>query len=459
MWNRKHFSKQLNGFHIFTIIWFGQLVSGLGTGMTRFALIIWAYQQTGSATTLALLGFFAWLPYVLISPLAGVWVDRARRAPDRRRILILADFGSGLMTVFILALLWTGELAIWHIYLVEAFTSIFDAFQYPAYTAAASTLLSKNEYARASGMRSLSANSNQIAAPILAGVLLPFIGIGGVMVIDIATFGVAMLTLALVRIPTLRTRQEEERGEPFRVQMAFGFRYIFDRPGLFGLMLIFSGIEFFAALTYFSVLPALILARSGGSETALGIVQATLGAAGVVGGLLVSVWGLPRRRIHAVCGLCGLSFLLGDMLFATGRTLPAWMIAAGIAAVFIPFIVSGYTTIWQSKVPPAVQGRVFATSEMFRSATKPVGYLIAGPIADRLLEPAMQPAGALAPVFGWLVGTGPGAGIGLMFAATAILGALMSFSGYLFRAIRCVEDDLPDHDETPTVTQAEASPA
>jgi MFS family permease len=404
---------------------------------------------------LALLGFFAWLPYVFISPLAGVWVDRL----DRRRILILADLGSGLMTAFVLALLWTGDLAIWHIYLVEALTSVFDAFQYPAYTASVSTLLTKSEYARASGMRSLSANGNQIAAPILAGALLPFIGIGGVMVVDMVTFGVAVLTLALVRIPTPDAVHGEEKSEPFRAQMTFGFRYIFNRPGLFGLMLIFSGIEFFAALTYFSVMPALILARSGRSETALGIVQATLGAAGVVGGLLVSVWGLPRRRIHAVCGLCGLSFLLGDMLFATGRTLPAWIIAASVAAVFIPFIVSGYTTIWQSKVPPAVQGRVFATSEMFRSAPKPVGYLIAGPIADRLLEPAMQPGGALAPVFGWLVGTGPGAGIALMFAATAILGATMSFSGYFFRATRNVEDDLPDHDETAALGQVDARPA
>jgi hypothetical protein len=214
-------------------------------------------------------------------------------------------------------------------------------------------------------------------------------------------------------------------------------------------MLIFMGIEFFAALTYFSVMPALILARSGGSEVALGMVQATLGAGGVVGALLVSVCGLPRRKIHAVCGLCGLSFLLGDLLFATGRSLPAWIVAAAVAAVFIPFISGGYTTIWQLKVNPAIQGRVMSVADMFRSLPKPVGYLIAGPIADQLLEPAMRPAGPLAPLFGWLVGTGPGAGIGLMFVGTAILGALMSFSGYLFRPIRCVEEELPDHDATP----------
>jgi MFS transporter, DHA3 family, macrolide efflux protein len=435
-------TRNLSSFRIFTIIWFGQLVSMLGTGMTRFALIIWAYQQTGSATTLALLGFFAWLPYLLVSPVAGVWVDKL----DRRRVLLLADLGSGVLTCLALTLLFTGELAIWHIYLIEALTSVFDAFQRPAYIAATSTLLDKKEYARASGMRSLAYNGSQIGAPILAGALLPLIGIQGVMTFDIITFGIAMLTLAVVRIPRPLPAEEGEQDEPFLTQVSFGFRYIFARKGLMGLMFLFAGIEFFAALTYFSVMPALILARSGGSETALGLVQATLGVGGVVGGLLVSIWGLPRRKIHAVCGLCGLSFLLGDMLFATGRTLPAWIIAAAVAAVFIPFITSGYMTIWQSKVAPALQGRVFATADMFRSMPKPIGYLIAGPIADWWLEPAMLPGGALAPTFGWLVGTGPGAGIGLMFAGTALLGGLMSFSGYLFRSVRRVEEELPDYD-------------
>lgn len=436
-------TNRLSGFQTFTFIWIGQLVSMLGTGMTRFAMLIWAYQQTGSATTLALLGFFAWLPYVIVSPVAGVWVDRL----DRRLVLILADCGSGLLTASILALYLTGHLSIWHLYLLEALTSIFDAFQYPAYTAATSTLLSKQEYARANGMRSLAYDGSRIVAPILAGVLLPFIAITGIMLVDVLTFGVAMFTLALVRIPAPLRDANTAAAQPFRSEMAFGFRYIFARKGLLGLMLIFAGIEFFAALTYFAVLPALILARTGGSESALGIVQATLGAGGVLGGLLVSVWGLPRRKIHAVCGLCALSFLLGDLLFATGRTLTAWIVAAAVAAVFIPFIVSGYRTIWQNKVAPAVQGKVFSVSEMFRTATRPIGYLIAGPLADQLLEPAMQPGGLLAPYFGWLVGAGPGAGIALMFVGTAVLGAVMSLGGYLFRPVRCVEEELPDYDE------------
>src|SRR5688500_9221565 len=115
--------KPVNGMRTFTIIWFGQFVSSLGTGMTRFAFLIWAYQQTAAgdnpATTLALLGFFAWLPYILLSPIAGVWVDRL----DRRLVLVLADLGSGLTTAVVLLLYLTGDLQIWHLYLLEGLTS------------------------------------------------------------------------------------------------------------------------------------------------------------------------------------------------------------------------------------------------------------------------------------------------------------------------------------------------
>ncbi|MEZ4862973.1 MAG: hypothetical protein R3C14_16765 [Caldilineaceae bacterium] len=138
-------------------------------------------------------------------------------------------------------------------------------------------------------------------------------------------------------------------------------------------MLIFTGINF-AALTYFAVLPALILARTGGDEVALGTVQAMLGVGGVLGGLLVSLRGLPQRKIHAILAYAAISFLCGDLLFAVGRTTPVWMVAATIAAIFIPFIVAADRTIWQSKVAPAIQGRVFATHGALRNLSFSLGF-------------------------------------------------------------------------------------
>lgn len=431
------------GMKTFSIIWFGQLVSLFGTAMTRFALMIWAYQQTGQATTLALLGFFAFIFPVILSPVAGIVVDRY----DRRAIMALADLGSGVLTLALLALYAAGGLQIWHLYVAQAVTGALDSFQSPAFSAATTMLVPRRHYTRANGMRSLALDASRVFAPFTAGFVLTLVDISGVLLIDVATFLIAMLTLLLVRIPRPPVSVEGQAARGGWLQQTrFGFRYIFQRPGLTGLLLIFMGISFFAALAYFSILPAMILARTGNDQLALATVQSVLGIGGVVGGLLMSIWGGPRRLIHSIFAGTALSYLLGDLLFALGRSVEMWSVAAFAAAVFIPFISGSNRALWQSKVPPDVQGRVFASRWMLEGTAMALGYLAAGPLADQLLEPVMQPGGALAGVFGGLVGTGPGAGMALIFIGTATCGALISLSGYLIPALRHVETDLPDHD-------------
>ncbi|MDQ4075124.1 MAG: hypothetical protein M3220_02630 [Chloroflexota bacterium] len=205
-------------------------------------------------------------------------------------------------------------------------------------------------------------------------------------------------------------------------------------------------------------MPAMILARSGGDEIALANVQGALGAAGLVGGIVVSVWGGPKRKIHGALGITAISFLLGDGLFALGRNVSMWVAAACLGAFFIPILVGSNQAIWQAKVPPAVQGRVFSVVGMLRQAMTPLGYLMGGLLAERWLEPAMMPNGSLAPLFDSLVGVGPGAGMAVMFLATALLGCAMSLFGYLFPSVRNVEEELPDYDD-PVLSSAVAQPA
>jgi DHA3 family macrolide efflux protein-like MFS transporter len=434
---------RLNGIQKFTLIWFGQLFSLLGTATTRFALLIWAYEQTGQATTTALLGFFSFILYILVSPVAGVLIDRL----DRRLVMIVADLGAGTMTLAIFVLYSGGELQIWHLYLAEALTGAFEAFQYPAYAAATTMLVSKEHYGRVSGLRSLADALSQVFAPALAGILLRVVGLQGIMLIDIGTFLIGVSPLLFITIPRpKRETPTEAKQNSLWHDVRFGFGYIFARPGLRGLLLIFTGINLAAALTWYAVFSPMILARTGGDELALATAQAAIGLGGVIGGILLSVWGGPKRRIHGVLLLGGISFLSSDFLLGVGRSIPVWAIAGFMGSLYIPFIVGCDRAIWQSKVPPAVQGRVFSVQSMFRQLTMPIGYLIAGPLADQVLEPAMMPGGALADKLGWLLGTGPGAGMGLMFVGTCILGAVICFGGYLFPAIRNVEADLPDHD-------------
>ncbi|MDQ4075220.1 MAG: MFS transporter [Chloroflexota bacterium] len=176
-----------NGIRTFLTIWIGQLVSQVGTAMTRFALLIWTYQQSGSATSVALLGFFTLLPAIVVSPFAGVWVDRL----DRRKVMLLADLGSGLTTATLLALYLTGNLHLWHLYGAQLLSGVFGSFQHPAYAAATTLLLPKEHYARGNGLRSIAGWGATVLAPVLGGVMLLWLGLVGIMLVDLATFGIA----------------------------------------------------------------------------------------------------------------------------------------------------------------------------------------------------------------------------------------------------------------------------
>jgi DHA3 family macrolide efflux protein-like MFS transporter len=435
--------RRFTGNTAFYWIYIGQLFSWVGTAMTRYALIIWAYEKTNAATTLGLLGFFAWIPLVLVSPLAGVVVDRL----DRRTVMILADLGGGLVTLGLLGLHTVGALQIWHLFLAETLSAVFSAFQTPAYNASSTLLVSKENYSKINGLNSTALSASDIFAPILAGLLLTKANLNSIFMIDLATLLIALLTLMFVVIPKPAVTDQWNHSRPnFMGEMASGFQFITKRPGLVGILLIFMVINFLAFLTYFSILPALILLRTGGDKLALSTVQSVLGIGGLVGAVLLSMWGGPKKRIHGFLLFTSLSFLLGDSMFAIGRSLPIWVIGGFISSIFIPFIGGSSMAIWMSKVPPEIQGRVFSVRSMGHFLMIPLGFLAGGFLADSVFEPAMQAGGNLAEIFGGLVGTGPGAGMALMFLITCILGTLTGLSGYLIRSIRTVEEDLPDHD-------------
>lgn len=355
-------------------------------------------------------------------------------------MLIFSDLIAGVITLGLLALYLSGHLLIWHLYLAEALLSAFGAFQDPAFESSVTLLVPERQLTRANGMLAVATNGSRIFAPVMGGLLVNLIGLGGIMAIDLLTCLAATLVLTVLSIPRPSAAQVTDgEGGLLKQNMSFGLRYIRSQPGLLGILLIFCGINLAAGLTYFGILPAMILSRSGGNELALSTVQAVLGAGGVVGGLLISAFGGPKNRVNGFLLTTLLSFLMGDFLFAVGRSLPIWVLAALVSSVFIPYIVSCYQALWQSLVPPDVQGRVFAVKNMIQVGSMPLAYLVAGPLADYVFEPAMRPGGSLAGIFGPLVGTGPGAGMGLMFVCTCLLGVATSIAGYLTPAIRRLE--------------------
>jgi predicted MFS family arabinose efflux permease len=307
-------------------------------------------------------------------------------------------------------------------------------------------MLPKEQYARASGMLSLAGSASGVLAPIMAGVLLGPIGITGIMAIDVITFLVAIGALFIVRIPQPVASEagEEGRGSLLK-ESAYGFRYIFERKGLLSLLLIFLVANLIFSISY-TVLSPMILARTGNNEVTLGTVRSVLGLGGVVGGLLMSAWGGPKRRIHGVLIGMAISSVTGTIVLGLGQNLVVWSIGAFFTTFLLPILNGSSQAIWQAKVAPDVQGRVFSVRRLIAQISAPVAILLSGPLADHVFEPAMMAGGSLTGSFGSLVGTGAGAGMSLMFVLTGVLGAVVSLVGYLFPAIRDVEDILPDHD-------------
>jgi MFS transporter, DHA3 family, macrolide efflux protein len=426
------------GMRAFIIVLIGQLASLLGTNMTAFGLTIWAYGQTGRATDLALIGFFFITPMLLISPTAGAIVDRY----NRKLMMMVSDLASGSTTIVVLILFWSGSLEIWHLYIASAVSGTFQAFQWPAYSAAISVMLPKEQYARAHGLNSLTESASGIFSPLLAGAALAAFGLSFILLLDIATFIFAVVTLLMVDIPTPKQTEAGRQGQGNIWQESlYGFRYIFQRPSLLGLQLVFLSANLMAGIGLTLFAP-MILARTGNNELIFGSVQSIGAVGGVIGGLVMSAWGGPKRLIHGVLLGWIASSLLGQVMLGAGQTWYVWAAAAFFLSFFMPVINGSNQAIWQAKVAPDVQGRVFAARRLIAWIASPLSRLIAGPLADYVFEPALMGGGS----YSWLVGSGPGAGMAMLLIISGLLAAAVSAAGYFFHVIRQAEELLPDHE-------------
>jgi len=435
-------SQRPTGMMAFSVVWLGQIVSLLGTGMTNFALTLWAYEVTGRATPLAMIGFFFITPMVILAPFIGVWVDRG----NRKWLMLLSDLAAALVSALVLALYLSGQLEVWHLYVTATVSGIFQGFQWPAFSAAITLMLPKKHYARANGLLEVAGSGSAVVAPLAAGALIGPLGLPGILIIDLVSAAAAIVTVLWVEIPQPRADPDpEESARSLFHQAAFGFRYIFARPGLAGLQTVLLVGNFFRMLP-FAVMAPMILARTGNDELIFGSVQSAGAVGGVVGGLLMSTWGGPRRRIHGVLSGWILMGLIGQTLFGIAESLPLWVLSSFLVAFFGPVVNGSNQAIWQAKIPPELQGRVFTARRFIAWLVSPLSWLLAGPLADGMLEPAMAAGGPWAASFGWLVGTGPGAGIGLLFVVTGVLAAIVGVISYAVPIVREIEDIVPDHE-------------
>ncbi len=422
---------------VFLIVWFGQLVSLVGTRLTAFALGIWVYQQTGSVTRFVLIAVFTALPGILMLPITGVLVDRW----DRRKVMMLSDAGTALCTAVIMLLLWSEQLQLWQIYLLMAIMSVFGSFQWPAYTAATTMLVPKKHYGRAAGMLPLARSIAETLAPFAGGVLVLTIGLPQILFIDVLTFLFAIGSLALIRIPMPPKTQESKTGQQsFWQEAAFGWTYILKRPGLLALLLFFTAHNLLVGTVW--VLPT-PLVLSFASVDVLGYVLAASGAGMLIGSLVMSTWGGPKRQMTGIYG----AWLLRGLCYIVAGLRPSAILFAcaySLSLFTLPIMGGCSQAIWQRKVAPDLQGRVFSIRKMLAFSSVPVAHLLAGPLADHVFEPALMAGGALASSVGVVIGVGPGRGMGFIFVLAGLLLVLKTVIGISYARLRNLETDLPD---------------
>jgi MFS family permease len=437
----------------FLIIWGGELISMIGSGLTNFALGVWIFEKTGQTMPYVLAMLFTTLPRMLVMPLAGMLADRWKR----RWLMILGDTGSALATLAALLLVTAGRLEVGWIYGLVALSAACSTFQEPAYRASIPMLVNKKELARVSGLMNISEALQTLAAPLLAGFLYTLIGLRGIMTIDFATFFFAVGALLVVRVPQPDLSAEDRPEKPsLRRDMAFAWRYLWARPGLFWLIWFYA---FVNLLVNFAAVLTGPLVLSFADASVYGMVEMTVGAGMLFGGLVISAWGGPRRRAAGVFGFMSAA-ALGLML--AGLRPAAWSIGAGFFLMLTFFVFSGAcaTAITQTKIAPQVQGRTIGLRGLITTSLMPAGYLLSGLLADRVFGPLMQPGGALAgSVLGLWVGEGPGRGIRLIFFLCGLLLLLLNAAAWANPRIRRIEQELPDQlPDRPVGAGAQPSP-
>ena len=390
----------------FFTIWTGQALSLVGSSVAQFALIWWLTTLTGSATVLATASLAALAPGIVLGPIAGAYVDRW----NRRIVMIAADSLVALASLVLAGLFWMGSMEIWHVYLAMTLRSIGSSFHWPAMQASTSLMVPKEQLGRVAGINQTMNGVLNIVGPPIGALLMGLLPLEGIMMVDVGTAAFAIAPLFFVTVP--QPRREARGGQDLAkpsiwADMREGLLYIRSWPGM--MVLIGSVLLVKLALTpAFSLLPLLVSQHFGGGAAQLSLLEAVAGGGIVAGGLVLSVWGGFRRKIHtSTMGIIVLG--LGMVLLGLAPSGLFWLglVAILLVGLMLPMVDGPFMAILQGAVSPDKQGRVFTLINSLLGLTSPLGLAVAGPVSDWL---GLQ-------VWYWVAGV-LSSGVGILFLFT-----------------------------------------
>lgn len=441
----------MNNLRTFYTLVATQTLSLIGSRMTGIALGIWIFNETGNTTPLLLVAFFMTIPFMLGGSVAGVLADRF----ERRKLLMLSDFGQSLPTMALIASFSTGNFEIWQLYVAAIIQAAFATVQEPAFAASMTLLVPDEQRDRANAIRQLTGPTAGIIAPVVTGLVYSLIGVVGVMTIDLTTFLIAVGVVSLMYIPNpAQTAEGEQSSGSVWKEVASGFRFIWARPQLFVILIYCTLLNFLIAGPMELSIP--YIKTLTGSETWVGTLMGVMNLGPILGGILLGIWGGTKPRIHTI--MIGLLMTgAAVMLYGVVRT----PLGLGLALFFlllpIPIVNALFMSILQAKVPPDMQGRVFSVVMQMAMLATPLSFLVTGPLVDEFFEPAVG-------VGAWdmvepLVGAEAGSGMGLLLFLAGGLLVFLTAAAYAHPKIRSMEADLPDYAAQPVFLQEDAVPA
>lgn len=435
------------GLRLFYFVLFGQAFVLLGSSLVNFGLGVWAYETAGRVSDFTYIAIAASLPGILLGPVVGTFIDRW----PRKLMLLISQLVCAAVSLILAILFWQGSLELWHILAVVPLSSIGGMALQVGFTSTISMVVPKESLPRANGVLGLTFGSIQLAGPLMAGIAIDRIGLEGVFAINLASFVIGLLTLAVASLPS---PPRENPDEVFKMShiwrdMVEAYRYLRDMPGVLGGLYLFALILFNVSIVQVLFLPLILTI---GTKTDLGFVQSMCGVGTLVGGILMVVWKGARRKMLVILGAAG-SMSAAMIVIPMTTAIPLLALGGFCVMMLAPVVATSSQTLWQQKINPAFQGRVFSFRNTVIRTNQPVAFLAAGWLADRWFEPWMQEGAWLAQVFGEWWGVGEGRGVALLISLVGLISVLLVLATLCVRRVRRVDLDIPDFEAPEEIPQ------
>ncbi|MEF2174991.1 MAG: MFS transporter [Candidatus Absconditabacteria bacterium] len=401
----------MTNYQNFLRIWFGQLISMIGTGLTLFSLGVYVYQLTGTTSSYVFILMCVFLPQFLLKPYGGILAD----SNNRLWMMIISDLGATLGILFIFGILLFGDLQLWHIYLGLGLSSLFGAFQQPAYKALATDLLTKDEYGKASGLMQLASSSQYLISPLLAGILLSIVDLNYIFAIDLVTFFTATIititiskTLIIPKLPKIKHRNII--GE-FKI----GLKEFTKHKGVVNLVITTTFILFFVGMIQSLFVPMLLNITNVKNA---GIIQSLCAFGILLGSGFIGVFNKTSNYNKSLI----ISLFIGGIFFA-GIGLSTYILVIIISGIAffatLPFINTSIEVLIRNNISNEKQGRVWAIISNVTYLGSILAFAVSGFLADKVFTPLVENRKNI-------LGSGAGRGIGMMFVVSGIMIVIIS---------------------------------